>query len=600
MPATRISTLLPAALMAAAATQTQADAPCFTPANSSVTASGGPVTDGGKLRLHALQPIDFAPVLEGAGYFLSGYRYNNAPPSAGQPEGGGKERIHRSCHRIGPPLPDQPGVYELTLGRGMPSGDYFLGVVASCPAEPEIEDDVCEDTHNFLLAPSYLIATLDRVDVISNSEEEGDHPAEMRFQFASFSGMQRISGDATKPKVSIVGNYPAGPSGSGHLTHADGSMIRPNLPIFVGAQKDMFLQECIEEADALPDTQAENAADRCRTSDSQGEFTDHYQWAVNAVEFDENNADVWGKVAGAAAVGISCVVGFSGGVTLAAAGECAGGALTLGGKVSAAVESALGADDDKLGTIDVATHLGQNEFQFPLTGPEGDGPHLFTDGGDRLQGFVRAQETGGLMLLDYEVELKKIDILESYELFSGCEDPPEIYAIARGYAFDKASLPDGTRHPAGSEVFGLPIDFFIGPTVVKSNHPAGTAVETPGVYIEISVWERDGDRDADLMGILSEFFTWQNLFSADGFDEPTLSNMVRIDRVTPEGFPALEIRATFIDRSLRGFVGSDRHCVNITNNADLALLAAQDPNGRQGHVAVTYEVRATWLKSVGR
>lgn len=592
--------------LAAFGSPAMADLPCFNPSN--LTFEGGPFSDGDTLHVVALQPQGFAPVLEGAGYVLSGYRYNSQVPTANNPEGVGKDRIHRSCYRIGAPLPGTPGTYAIDLDRSLPSGDYRLGIVRSCPQDfqDDLDSEVCESSHSFLKTPSYLIATLNRVEVISNSEDPENHPAELRFQFAGFSGVPQISGNSNTARAAISGNYPGGPKGEGHATHADGTDLFPDLPVFVGLQSRLFLSACQKEANSWPMSQALSLASECESDQSDGLFTDHIELGVSAVEFDDSGPTVWDEVAAVHLTALQCAVKVSaaavasGGSGAGAAGfECAAGAAGVYGKIHTFINEILvDNDDDHLGTAKYAKQKIDGANAFPLTNEVGDGPIDFEGGGNRLKAWFDLQETGGLMLSDYQINLLQTEVIEGYEVFSGCKPPDELVAVVRGMGLENSVYPNGTRVAISADSLDQFGNLDVPITVLKSQFPPRSARETPGVYLEMSFWDDDGEKQSDLLGRVSVTYLWQDLFAGKLNDDPSLATDIRFtESVDARGIETLSAVAVF-RKQAHGYEGSDKACRNPNLSSDTVIANGLDMNGERGRVEIVYSIRATWLKAV--
>ena len=144
--------------------------------------------------------------------------------------------------------------YSFTVPVNAPSGDYYVSILnGSCETGivPVAPPD-CEakgEAHNVTVLPSYIVTVIDGLKIDGNAEPTGNHLAEMRFTFISFSGVPSIEGNVTTALVINSGAYPGRVSGAGHLTNADGTIHEMQLPVFTGREDLMLFAECEVEFD---------------------------------------------------------------------------------------------------------------------------------------------------------------------------------------------------------------------------------------------------------------------------------------------------------------------------------------------------------------
>ena len=182
--------------------------------------------------------------------------------------------------------------YSFTVPVNAPSGDYYVSILnGSCETGivPVAPPD-CEakgEAHNVTVLPSYIVTVIDGLKIDGNAEPAGNHPAEMRFTFISFSGVPSIEGNVATALVINSGAYPGGVSGAGHLTNADGTIHEMQLPVFTGREDLMLFAECEEEAVAFPAIVAARRFEQCTQWLEGGRFSDHFQYTMAGVEFDD-------------------------------------------------------------------------------------------------------------------------------------------------------------------------------------------------------------------------------------------------------------------------------------------------------------------------
>ena len=528
---------------------------------------------------------------EGARVFLTGYRYDNSPPSRAFPQGEGRERTYCGCQRVQlEVMADPDGVPRtrpyFVVPINAPSGDYTAVVkpkdgecITGGIGAEGCQDEGCTAT-NLFVAPSYMVSRLNRMDIHANSEDSDDHPAEMSFSFNSFSGTPIVQGADPLALVEFSGSYPGGVKGSGHLTNADNTQLYPELPLFIGRESRMINIDCVEECAAFPIGRQAECVSICSDFVRAGRFSNHFEFTFGGAEFDSSPSKWWGYAAGIGAAALGCYLSVK-------AGEPVSGcksSLTLGEATANIVNEALKDEDDKLGTNSLTFNHSVGGFEWGP--PNEQGP--FKLGGDRNGGdidlFIQNLRIGGPRILQYKVSLKSITVLGGYEN-GDCEEPNEVFLHSRAYLHQGGSQLDATtRFPSSDGEWNITTghteDFGGVPLVLKTEtFTAETAPESPLLFVELGVWEDDEDKD--LMGLSSRM-----VFLPDLFSQPL---PYAVNEVTPEG---LFVRRAKIMQyaQVGGYEDSDDHCYGWI------WATASDPDEHQALVNLEYEIEVTWLK----
>lgn len=544
-------------------------------------------TDGQRVYLNGV-------VEEGARVFLSGFRYNDAPPTRRFPGGEGQERVFCGCQRVSLEafLDPDGGVHTrpyFLVPMNAPSGDYSVEVRSErgdCPAGGVKSDvcpgDLCSASHNLFVAPSYMVTSLNKMNINANTEDGIDHPAEMSFAFSSLSGTPARDGENAVALVNFSGIYPGGVKGSGHLTNADETVVFPQIPLYIGSEYKMINIDCREECSSLPAGREAECLSICQDLVARGRFSDHFEFTFGGAEFDSSPSKWWGYIGGAGAAALGCFLSFK--VGHPKEGCKASG--DLGIATANVINDALKDDDDKLGTFSRANNHTLGGFEWGS--PAEEGP--FKLAGDRDGGnidlFLQNHRVGGPQILQYSVKLKSLTVVAGYEEAS-CEEPNEVFLHSRAFLSQGGPLIDTTRFPSASGVWSLNTgeteDFGGTPLVLgQQTFRPEAAAESPLLYVEIGVWENDDEKD--LMGLHSQTFFLADLLSTN-FNEI-------VDDITPEGLFVRRAKLRYF-APLHGYSGSDNHCYGI-------WAVAGDPNAEKSRVNVEYEIEVTWLKRTRR
>ncbi len=521
--------------------------------------------------------------------FLTGYRYNDSPPSRAFPQGEGRERIFCGCQRVEmEAVPDFDGGSSFNrpyfvVPMNAPSGDYTVVVK---PKEGECQTggpgaEGCQDTGctatNLFVAPSYMVSRLNRMDINANAEDVVDSPSEMAFTFGSFSGIPIASGNDTVALVKFSGSYPAGPEGAGHLTNADNTQLFPELPLFIGRESRMINIECREECKSAPAGREAECLSICSDFVTGGRFSDHFEFQFGGNEFDEDASKWYGYVAGVGAAAVGCAISIKAGHPKAGCTASAGAGKWLSDEINKATSN----DDDELGTDSHTYNHTLGGFGWGAATEEG--PFKLTEGREKgdIDLYVQNFRVGGPRILQYKVSLKSLTVVEGYEV-SGCEEPNEIFLNSRMFLYEGGSeLTAADRFPAGTtwKLKTNQTENFGGvPLVLKqANFTPENAPESPLLFLEFGVWEDDEDKD--LMGLVSDTIFLTDLFS--------LEFPLTVNQVSPEG---LFVRRATMEQTVDvvGYEGSDDHC---------SIWAyAGDADERQARVSLVYQLEVTWLK----
>lgn len=200
-----------------------------------------------------------------------------------------------------------------------------------------------------------------------------------------------------------------------------------------------------------------------------------------------------------------------------------------------------------------------------------------------IAAFSTTERMGAPRILNYSVEVTDLLLVEGYEQFS-CHEPNEIFIQARTWLQENGGeIPDTRRFPT-SGVWTLSSGDTLSqvPFIISGNNDfsVSNAPESPWIAIEVSVWDRDGGQDADLIGVFVDIVRLD-----DFFDEAA-------DEVGPNG-SLLRTASKWFGRTVRGFNGSDSDFL-------CQLNGPWDPMASQGEARLTYRVDAAWLKQMRR
>jgi hypothetical protein len=509
---------------------------------------------------------------------LNGFRYDIVP-SLSTPSGENRELIFSDCVVLGREtrsdpdgVPDEQRFFEIPMDA--PTGEYDVYIDSGCPVEAP-ED--CVKWSRLYVTQASIVTTVPEIRIVGNSEDDKNSPAELNFQFASEAGEAVQQGNAVRFPTMLSGSFPAGGNGSSHMTHPDDSSIFLSLPIFVGDESTMALDDCLEECAAFP----EDLQDLCMSQCQSRGYSNHFEFSFAGFEKDSSGSKIWGAAAGFGAAALGCYASVQVGQPVKGCTASAG----LGVRLADVVNNALSDDDDHLGVVSETFQYGLNGFRW---GPVGrQGPVRF-GGNEKNNGtvdlFYENRRAGAPHIVQYAVRILSIKLLKGYE-FSGCDAPNEVFINARAHLHEgQTNLSGPVRFPSGNDVWkmrdGDTASFGGGLLVAQDTYGATVAPTSPILYVEFSVWE--DDKHKDLMGNHARTYFLTDLLSA--------ATEIR-DTTSSDGYPVRRstMRTT---KRVHGYPGSDGHCS--------IFASGFDPNGIAGQVDIRYEVEVTALKNFPR
>lgn len=568
--------------------------PSTVDASGCVSTSVSPflATDGQRLFLDENQAQAGDRVL------LTGYRYDDAPPTRIEPGGLGRAPIYCGCQTVG--LLETEDVDAGNFRQSLiirvpddaPSGDYSIEVLpASTTCSSGGVGAVCEVSQicvnpSLTVAPSHLVTQSNSLNINTNSEPTGGNPSEMQFLFAALSGAQT---EADGSLLRWSGTFPAGQRKSAHLTSGDNKSIGMNLPLFAGRESMMSAAECREECVALPFAKAEICAQDCDATERLGRYNDRLDFSFGGVELDSSPSKAWGVASGIAAGAALCTAShflaqqscFEQSLPGVSVGT---GAVLLGTAVGAAVNKGLADDDDNLGTADGGFTRAANDWGV------GQAAQVLKMDGEGKKGDITLSLSNLRLpaptILSYSIVLRFVELTGGYEYFD-CKPPNEIFVHARAHLhIGQEKLEAPIRIPSGDEVIKMNVGdritldrFLAGPQEFLTHQ----APEIPFAYVEISVWEADSpedDEQKDLIGVSSKTHSLAQIINF--YSDP-------VGGVTPEGQFTRTASYRYADR-VNGYIGSDDHCHN-----SVFATATSDPEGEYGAATIIYDIDLTWL-----
>ncbi len=451
-----------------------------------------------------------------------------------------------------------------------PSGEYevlILPAEGECPrvaSDPTNRPaDACEvGPYTLFITPAHIVSELAQLIIGDNSEPSGSHPAELFLSFSSYTGSDP---DQTGHfPVEFSGSYPGGRPGSQHLTNADGTVATPHVPLFVAPEQDMERTECEEECAAAADPA------RCRQicAENARHLNNRFVMTAAGAEFDclDGCSSVWDEVANIGLTALGCLAGYELGETVAG---CKAGS-TLGGIAESALEDALEDEDDVLGTADFTFPRGTISPYWKVG--EDLVPTSLSKADMGLE--VRNYRLGGPLIKDAKVTLKSVYLIQADD--DDCYAPDELFFETRATLCAGSHLGDATRLPGSS---GLPVAQGQRRDLSSlSPVDAGGDSIAPILYVEVGVWDDDGDDENELIGLHSTTYKLSD-FASDG----TGSDF------SIDGHPARRIRKTYT-YTVSGF-NSDERC-----DCEWPWACGWDAYAIHGKAEITYEVEVIWLK----
>ncbi len=556
------------------------------------------VTDGDHVALAGSFPGSLYRVV------MRGYKYTQGPlfdENGVIPFSFERELIHCACANARPRRDDELGDFlDFEIPIDAPSGEYEITVFPVDENSPTCTDGcpevACQSAPvTVFVRPAYIASRLSEMHVIGNGEDSDDSP-EMSFTFNSYFGSptERVDGSFSFP-VEFAGHYPGGREGSAHLTAADDTIVKPDVPLFIGSESRMDPIECAEECMAAVDPEA--CMQRCASF--EGTYSESFEAAFAAIEADE--ARWWSDYVDVAAGALLCY-----GATQAGVDAGCKGSTTLAQSLESMVKDSLGEDDDFLGRR-LFTHnrtasalgwgIGSTQGPFTLGGADADrGPVTVN---------VATRRVGSPRVIGYNVRVKSIRLLMGYEDCSGNgEGVNDVFMEARAQLYrDDRQLRDTSRFPGGSPYWEMKEGderVFVGGLRIQPEtlNSGGVGEDSPVLYVELGVWEKDGeDETNDLIGLHSQTYFVADLISGsttyEGYDDIVLADGQLARRVVMP-------RSVVVN----GWWGGDcDDCRDIWGGPCIGPLYDRDGDGRnetydleKGRVEINYEVEITALK----
>lgn len=529
------------------------------------------VTDGDRVLITGNLPAATFRVV------LKGFAFPNGRLVSGGEVIGERRLVYCSCQpavRTVGSGPDGEPFFQLPFNVPLdaPSGEYEVYVLpdsAPCPAGNAVSTGCLEDScaigpMKLFVQTSHIVTLWDDLNITDDSEPRGDSPSELFFTFGSQTGEPD---PALRFPVVFADSYPGGRPGSQHLT--SGALpvaYQPDVPVFVGREADMERTECEEECASDPDPA------RCRSACAEAarRMNTTITLSFGGVEFDclSSCSSIWDEVAAIGIAAVGCLAGLKFGEP--AAGCAAGG--TLGALIEGKLEDAIEDEDDVLGAAEFTFSRGPSPF-WSVGGTSPPAGLSRTD----IDIGVSNHRLPAFRIVDAKLHLKSITLVEADD--EACFAPDEIFFETRGSLGLNGRLGDATRFPATE---GVPIAE--GETrnlgLLGFSLDAGSGAESSIFYVEIGVWDFDGDDEAELIGLQSKTFILGDLLEAQG--------VPAADFVT-EGRERRRIRLGAIAH-VTGWNSEERcDCTGIG-------ACAIDPTLPHGIADVSYEVEVVWEK----
>ena len=464
-------------------------------------------------------------------------------------------------------------VLPFSVPLDAPSGEYEVYVLpggGSCPggnalATGCLEDDCAIGPMKLFVEPSHIVSLWEELVVNNSSEDSGDTPAELFFTFASQTGEP----DATlRFPVQFADSWPSGRVGSKHLNSGKEGVFLPFVPVFAGREVDMERTECEEECLSDPDPV------RCRAicAEAARRMSNSLATTIAGAEFDclQGCSSIWDEVAGIGVAALGC---FAASKTGNFVTGCSA-SITLGGLVQAKLEDAVEGEDDALGTAEIQFPKGPTPFwsvgsRFPLSG-------LVGASGDIDVGVFNYR-LPGLRIVESRFTLQSVTLIEADD--ESCDAPDELFFETRASLGLNGRLGEATRFPSSS---GLSCAEGQTLNLTGSNFSlsAGSNAESSLLYVEIGVWDFDGEDEHELIGLHS------TTYMLGQYLEPS-SNAV----------------SDFIvdGRERRRVVIPGRATVTGWNSGERCSCSgfgacAFDPRIPHGIANISYEIQVTWEK----
>lgn len=455
------------------------------------------VTDGDRVVIFGNLPSPVYRVV------LKGFVFPNGRLVSGNQVIGEERLIYCSCQpavRSTGAGPDGEQFFQLAFNVPLdaPSGVYEVYVLpdgAPCPAGNAVATGCLEDTCaigplELFVEPSHIVSIWDELDITDDSEPRGDSPSELFFTFASQTG--EPDAGARFP-IEFADSYPGGRPGSQHLTSGGLPVsYEPQVPVFVGREADMERTECEEECASEPDPA------RCLVACAEASRHMNNRITVSAggVEFDclQSCSSIWDEIAFIGAAALGCFVGVELGSPEAG---CAAG-RTLGTILEGELEDAIEDEDDVLGTVEFDFTRGAAPFwAVGATSPPGGLSRTDIDLG------VSNHRLPAFRVVEAKLRLRSITLVEADD--EPCNAPDEIFFETRASLGLNGRLGDATRFPATSGI-SMAEGATLNLSASNFTLDAGSGAESSLFYVEIGVWDFDGEDEAELIGLHSQTF----------------------------------------------------------------------------------------------
>ena len=526
-------------------------------------------TDGDEIVIHGDFPsLDYRVVLKG-------FSFPNGRLVSGDRVLGERRLVYCTCviavrsQRAGPDgelffaLP-----FEIPLDA--PSGEYEVYVLpdggASCPTGNVVdtgclEDDCAVGPMKLFVQPSHIVSLWEELDINNSSEPSGDTPAELLFTFGSQTGEP----DATaRFPVQFADSWPGGRVGSQHLTSGAQGFFQPFVPVFAGREVDMERTECEEECLSDPDPA------RCKAACAEAarRMNEKLIVSLGGAEFDclQGCGSIWDEVAGIGVAALGCFVAFKTGDP---ATGCAA-SLTLGGLVDAKLEDIVEDEDDALGSVEIDFTKGAEPFWAVGT----RAPPVGLTRTDIDMGIYNYR-LPGLRIVDSRLTLKSVTLIEADD--ESCFAPDELFFETRASLGLNGRLGEATRFPSTEGLScaeGQTLD------LSAFSLSAGSGADSSVLYVEIGVWDFDGEDEHELIGLHSATYQLgQHLdANAGGITETIVDGRERRQLVMPSSATVTGINS-----------GERCDCTGIG-------ACAFDPRIPHGIANISYEIQVTWEK----
>src|SRR5688572_17990942 len=212
---------------------------------------------------------------------------------------------------------------------------------------------------------------------------------------------------------------------------------------------------------------------------------------VGVAKFDclEGCGSIWDEVAGVGTAVLGCLVGVKTGNPVAG---CTAG-ITLGAIFESKLEEAIEDEDDVLGTSDFTFTRGASPFwAVGATSPPGGLSK--TD----IDISVTNHRLPAFRLVEAKLNLQSVTLIEADD--EHCFAPDEIFFETRASLGLNGRLGESTRFPGTS---GLSVAEGDTQDLSSFSLSAGDGADSGILYVEIGVWDDDGDDENELIGLHS-------------------------------------------------------------------------------------------------